>query len=86
MPEPIGEASGITVTAPASSSRSAVMRSSLVYAITLKPSFTSCFVASSRPATSGSSVCWSPITSSFTKSLKPASRPRRAYRIASSAV
>ena len=37
-PLPIGEASGITAAAPASSSRSAVIRSSLVYASTAKPS------------------------------------------------
>src|SRR5690606_11410984 len=35
---------------------------------------------------SGSSVSRSPMTSSFTNSLNPAARPRRAYRMASSAV
>src|SRR5438552_1069742 len=77
-PLPIGEASGITAAQPASSSRSAITRSSLVYARTLNPSRTSVRAASSRPCTSGSSVSWSPITSSFTNSLNPASRASRA--------
>jgi hypothetical protein len=54
------------------------MTSSFVYASTLKPSPTSTFAASSVPTTSGSSVRWSPMTSSFTQSLIPAARPRRA--------
>ena len=55
-PDPIGDASGITHTAPASSRRSAVIRSSFVYAITLNPSAASTRVASSVAAVSGSSV------------------------------
>src|SRR5881275_789411 len=39
--------------------------------------------ASSSPCTSGSSVSWSPITSSLTNSLNPASRASRAYRLGS---
>ena len=35
-------------------------------------------VALRSPSVSGSRVSWSPMTSSFTNSLKPASRPRRA--------
>ena len=77
-PLPIGDASGITAAQPASSSRSAVTRSSFVYASTLNPSCTRTFAASSRPSTSGISVSSSPITSSLTKSLNPASRASRA--------
>ena len=77
-PLPIGDASGMTAAQPASSSRSAVIRSSLVYARTVNPSFTRVRAAWRRPSVSGSSVSRSPITSSFTNSLNPASRASRA--------
>ena len=52
----------------------------------MKPSLTSMRVASMSASLSGNSVRSSPITSSFTQLDSPASRPRRAVRIASSAV
>src|SRR5712691_4836982 len=59
--------------------------SSLVYAITMKPSLTSCRVASSVACGSGNSVSSSPTTSTLMKSEKPAARARRARRTAPSA-
>ena len=56
------------------------------YGRTTKPSFTSTRVASMSASLSGNSVRSSPITSSFTQFDSPASRPRRAVRMASSAV
>src|SRR5262245_2907281 len=56
MPEPISEASGITATQPIPSSSLAMIGSSLVYTITLKPSFTSVAAACSVAMTFGKSV------------------------------
>ena len=85
-PLPIGAPRGITAAAPASCSFFATTTSSVVYGRTMKPSLTSVRVAASRPSVSGYSVFSSPITSSLTQLLRPASRPRRAVRTASSAV
>ena len=85
-PLPIGAPIGITAAAPASINRFALTKSSFVYGSTTNPSFASTRVASSSPALSGNSVFGSPITSSFTHSDSPTSRPSRAVRIASSAV
>jgi len=87
MPEPMREASGITATQPISSSCLARMGSSLQYAITWKPSATSCFAATSVSGMLGKSVFASPSTSSFT-SVWPSSssRARRSVRTASSAL
>ena len=52
----------------------------------MKPSLTRMRVAASSPSVSGNSVFSSPMTSSFTQWLRPASRPSRAVRTASSAV
>src|SRR5258708_3982176 len=52
----------------------------------MKPSATSCRVASSVAPGSGSSVSSSPITSTLMKSDRPAARPRRASRTACSTV
>ena len=85
-PLPIGAPSGITALAPASIKRFATTMSSEVYGKTVKPSFTSTRVASIVACTSGNSVAWSPMTSIFTQSDRPTSRPSRAVRMASSAV
>ncbi len=85
-PLPIGDASGITAAQPASSSFSAVTRSSFVYASTTNPARTRLRVAFRRPSTSGRSVSASPITSSLIHSFSPAARASSAVRIASSAV
>src|ERR1043166_6772146 len=85
-PEPIGAPSGITAAAPASSSLRQTIGSSVVYGSTTKPSRTRTRVASISASLSGNSVCSSPITSSFTQFDRPASRPSRAVRNASSAV
>src|SRR5512133_288746 len=85
-PLPIGAPSGMMAAQPASWSRCAVTGSSLVYGITTKPSFTRTFAAWRSPSTSGKSVRLSPMTSSFTRSPIPSSRPSRAVRTASSAV
>ena len=77
-PLPIVAAKGMTVAPPASSSRIAVTMSSLVYAMTWNPSWTSVAAASMSPTLSGIRVSRSPMTSSFTNSLNPASRPSRA--------
>ena len=53
MPEPIKEASGITATQPISSNCLAMIGSSEVYTITLKPSFTSTSAARSVSTTFG---------------------------------
>ena len=52
-PEPIGAPSGITQAAPASSNRRAVIKSSVVYGKTVKPSLTRSLVASRSSCKSG---------------------------------
>ena len=85
-PDPMGAPSGITAAAPASSSLRHAIGSSLVYGSTTKPSDTRMRVASMSASLSGKSVRSSPITSSFTQSPRPASRPSFAVRTASSTV
>src|SRR5574344_125931 len=73
-PLPIGAASGIIASAPASSSLFATIKSSLVYAITVKPSFFRISQAFIVSITSGYKVfVKSPIISSFIKSIPVAS-------------
>ena len=81
-PEPIIDPSGMTVAAPASSSRNAVTRSVVVYGRTTKPSRTRIRVASTVPATSGHRVRSSPITSSLTQLVPSASRASSAMNTA----
>ena len=75
----------ITAEQPASSSFLAIIRSSVKYGSTIKPSPTSIFAAASVCSLSGSNVIGSPITSSLIHSVSRASRAKRAVRIACSA-
>ncbi len=85
-PDPIGAPSGMTAAHPACSSRRASTGSSLVYGSTVNPRLTSMSAASSSSIGSGSRVCSSAITSSFTQSVPSASRASSAVCTASAAV
>ena len=85
-PDPIGAPSGITAAAPASSS---LRHSDRV--VDGVGQHDEAFLDErlrrlEQRLVSGNSVCSSPITSSFTQFDRPASRPSRAVRTASSAV
>ena len=83
--EPIGDASGITAAAPASTRSLAVFRSGYMYGITTKPSFARISVAFTVSLLSGSRYLESRIISIFTKSPQPSSLASLAILTASSA-
>ena len=84
--EPIGEPSGITAAAPASSSLLAVIKSGIIYGSTINPSSAKTFVAFIVSLLSGIRYLLSFIISIFIKSPHPASLAILAIFIASSAV
>ena len=81
--EPIGDASGITVAAPAFTRSRAVFKSGYIYGITTKPSFARISVAFTVSSLSGRRYFVSRIISILTKSPQPSSRAIRAMRTAS---
>src|SRR5581483_4806968 len=83
-PEPIGEASGMTVAVPISCRRRASAGSSLMYGRTTNPSSIRIRAASKVPTGSGSRYFGSEMTSSFTQLEPVSSRPSLATRTASS--